>query len=460
MCATQHKPSAGHKGSNKPVLQHLKTEVLEIHDLKSLSRQVRKHSQKQVRKIEKSISANNQVVPVIIDRDNRVVDGEAVIEAMRNLGFEAINVIRLEHLSETQLRSLRLMLNRVQEDASWDIENLALELQDIFEIENDLVLTGFDAPEIDTSYTILNDNTPDEELDKTLSLVDVPKRVTHGQIWKCGGHILVCGDATDDAIYDHLPGDLSPIMMFTDPPYNVAINGNVCGKGAIQHPEFAMASGEMSCTEFTNFLQEFLEASTKIMPDGSLLYVCMDWRHMQELQTAANRCHLSLLNLCIWKKTNAGMGSLYRSQHELVFIFKKGKEPHTNNVELGKHGRNRTNVWEYASVNSNDPTRKGDLALHPTVKPTQMVTDALLDVTSRGDWIIDPFGGSGTSMLAAEAAGRRAVLIELDEHYCDVILARFESQTGCVPILVANATVHDPQDTALGNKPPKTKKMV
>lgn len=424
-------PSKGRPGDNKPTLNNLNIEIVKILRLQTLPRRVRKHSEKQLRKLRRSIDKYGQIVPVIIDDDNNVIDGEAIYLAMLKLGYDEINVIRLSCLSEPDLRTLRLTLNRIQQDTEWDSENLAFELQDLLELEIDLSITGFDAPEIDASFAIIADDTPDEELD-TLPL-DVPRRASAGQVWQCGEHLLICGDATDASLYAYLASIGAPAMMFSDPPYNVAINGNVCGNGAIKHAEFKMASGEMSQNEFTEFLRRFIEASAAIMPDGALLYLCMDWRHMTELQAAAEMCGLSLINMCVWCKTNAGMGSLYRSQHELVFVFKKGDASHQNNVELGKHGRNRTNVWEYASVNSNDPSRKGDLALHPTVKPVQLVADAILDVTTRKDWVMDPFGGSGTTLLAAELTSRRAMLVEIDPHYCDVTLARFEAMTGIEP---------------------------
>jgi DNA modification methylase len=220
-------------------------------------------------------------------------------------------------------------------------------------------------------------------------------------------------------------------MAFTDPPYNVPIGRHVSGMGAIQHREFAMASGEMTNAEFTQFLTGAFELMVRHCHDGSLLYICMDWRHMGELQTAGSVCG-ELKNVCVWCKSNSGMGSLYRSQHELVFVYKVGTARHRNNVRLGKHGRNRTNVWNYSSVNSfGRTTDEGNLLeLHPAVKPVAMVVDAILDCTARGDMVLDPFLGSGTTLLAAERTGRCCFGLELDPLYVDVIIRRWQHHTG------------------------------
>lgn len=232
-------------------------------------------------------------------------------------------------------------------------------------------------------------------------------------------------------------------MAFTDPPYNVAVNGHICGLGKVKHSEFAMASGEMSEGEFTAFLTDFLAAAAEQVRDGAVLAVCMDWRHLFELQTAARAVGLTLLNMCVWNKSNGGMGSLYRSKHELVLILKKGKAPHTNNVELGKHGRYRTNVWDYAGVNSFGRTRMTDLADHPTVKPVALVADAIRDVTNAGDIVVDAFVGSGTTLLAAERTRRRAYGIELEPRYIDVAIRRWQAMTGLEAVLDATGETYD-----------------
>jgi DNA modification methylase len=232
-------------------------------------------------------------------------------------------------------------------------------------------------------------------------------------------------------------------MVFTDPPYNVPIDGHVCGSGKIRHREFAMASGEMSEEAFTAFLKTVAENLMKYSADGSMHFLCMDWRHLHELMTACRGSYTEFKNLCVWVKDNGGMGSLYRSQHELVAVFKSGTAPHVNNVELGRHGRYRTNVWSYPGVNSFGKGRMSDLEAHPTVKPVAMVADAMMDCSRTGDVVLDPFAGSGTIFLAAERAGRRGTGIEIDPHYVDVAIRRFEQETGEAATLAASGEPFD-----------------
>jgi DNA modification methylase len=248
-----------------------------------------------------------------------------------------------------------------------------------------------------------------------------------GDIWRIGNHLVACGDATDAECYRNLLSGERARMIFTDPPYNVRIAGNVSGLGRAQHGEFQMASGEMGKGEFTAFLQLVFNNLREFSDDGSLHYICMDWRHIKELMSAGDAIYAELKNLCVWNKTNGGMGTFYRSQHELVFVYKHGTAPHVNNVELGKHGRNRTNVWTYAGANAFGPNRDADLAMHPTVKPVALIVDAILDASNRNDVILDVFGGSGSTLLAAEEAGRRGRAIELDPYYVDTIVRRLSA---------------------------------
>jgi DNA modification methylase len=251
-----------------------------------------------------------------------------------------------------------------------------------------------------------------------------------GDVWQLGRHRLICADARDLSTYAALMGDEQADVLFTDPPYNVPIDGFVGGKGKVERREFAMASGEMSRAEFVDFLEITLGAAARHARDGAIAFVCMDWRHMAEVLAAGETVFDELKNLCVWTKSNGGMGSLYRSQHELVFVFKKGAGAHVNNVELGRFGRNRTNVWAYAGANSFKQGRNDELAMHPTVKPVALVEDAIKDVSDRGGLVLDPFGGSGSTLIAAERCGRSSRLIELDPLYCDVIVRRFEDYAG------------------------------
>jgi DNA modification methylase len=264
-----------------------------------------------------------------------------------------------------------------------------------------------------------------------------------GDVWVLGRHRLICGDARQPADYARLLGEEKVDLVFTDPPYNVPIDGHVCGSGRIRHREFAMGVGEMSQDAFTSFLADALKPMAASCHDGAIAFVCMDWRHMTELLNAGAQVFSGLKNLCVWNKTNGGMGTFYRSKHELVFVYKVGTAPHMNTFGLGDTGRYRTNVWDYAGISSMGSTRGEDLAMHPTVKPTAMVADAIRDCSKRGDIVLDGFGGSGTTLIAAETCGRAARLIEFDPHYCDVIVRRFERLTGKRAALQATGALFD-----------------
>jgi DNA modification methylase len=245
-----------------------------------------------------------------------------------------------------------------------------------------------------------------------------------------GEHRLLCGDARDGEAVQQLMAQETARMVFTDPPYNVKIDGHVGGAGRVKHREFAMASGEMSQDQFARFLTEVLANMADASCDGSIHLVCMDWRHMTELMAAGGAVYDELKNLIVWAKTNGGMGTFYRSRHELIFVFKKGKEAHINTFGLGESGRYRTNVWDYPGINTFRDGRDEELAMHPTVKPVALVADAIKDVSRRGHIVLDAFGGSGTTLIAAEKTGRNARLLELDPAYCDVICRRFEAYAG------------------------------
>jgi DNA modification methylase len=255
-----------------------------------------------------------------------------------------------------------------------------------------------------------------------------------GDVFQLGVHRIACGDATDAAVYRSLlEGDPKPRLVLTDEPYNVKIKGNVTG-GA--HREFAMASGEMSDAEFLAFNVTWIAAAIAQLVEGGVFGTYIDWRGLPTVNAAAVTLDLKPLNLIVWAKTNAGMGSLYRSQHELLPLFKKGDAPHVNNVELGKRGRWRSNVWTYPGASSMGSDARRGLQDHPTVKPTAMLEDALLDMTQRGDIVLDPFLGSGSTLVAAEWTGRICRGLELDPLYVEVIVRRYEVLTGNAAVLV------------------------
>ena len=399
-------------------------------------RNARTHPKRQIEQIKSSIVAFGFTNPILADPDLQVIAGHGRLLAAKAMTLAEVPVIEIAGLSEAQKRALRIADNKIALNAGWDLEILRQELMDLSAIDVgvDLGLTGFSVGEIDV--ILQGEDDPDDE---QIPEIPISPRTHLGDIWILGEHRIGCGDARDLEFVRRVVGVDSQIdAAFMDPPYNVKIGGHAVAKGS--HREFAMASGEMSGVEFQAFLAETLATATAISRDGAIHFICMDWRHVDDVSAVGKSLYGALLNLCVWNKSNAGMGSLYRSKHELVFVYRVGATPHLNNVELGRHGRNRTNVWDYASVNSLKGGRREDLALHPTVKPTGLVADAIQDVTRRGDLVLDLFLGSGTSLIAAERTGRRFRGIELDPAYVDVAITRWSERTGHEAILERPAT--------------------
>ena len=407
--------------------------VYQSHDtLRTYSRNARTHSKDQVRKIAESIRMFGFTTPVLIDTKNTIIAGHGRVAAARLLGIDRVPTIRLESLSDDQIRAFMIADNRLAEKAGWDEAILAIEFQHLLTVDSklDVTLTGFDIPEIDL---ILSQPLTETDQDDSFEVHETERTVTQSRdLWLLGKHRILCGNALDENSYKALMASRRANAVFIDPPYNVAIEGNVSGHGSIHHPEFAMASGEMNEAEFVAFLTTSLRLLARHSANGSIHFVCMDWRHASELLAAGNQIYEALLNLCVWVKSNGGIGSFYRSRHELVFVFKNGKGPHRNNVQLGRYGRNRTNVWEYPSVSA--ISRQGDegnlLALHPTVKPAALIADALLDCSARGDIVLDTFLGSGSTLVAAERVGRICFGIEIEPRYVDVAIRRWQRHTG------------------------------
>ncbi|WP_423141660.1 site-specific DNA-methyltransferase [Parablastomonas sp. CN1-191] len=397
-------------------------------------RNARTHPKRQIEQIVQSIRAFGFTNPVLADPAGNLIAGHGRLRAAKEMGLAEVPVITLEGLSEAQKKALRLADNKIALNAGWDVEILKLELADLSlpEFEIDLSLTGFSAGEIDV---VLADS--EDPADEVIPSVPEHTRVQMGDIWELGEHRIGCGDGRDADFLKLLVGDETIDCAFLDPPYNVKVNGHVNAKG--RHREFAMASGEMSESEFRTFLKATLGACAAVSRDGAVHFVCMDWRHMDDVSAATTGIYGDLLNICVWNKSNAGMGSLYRSKHEMVFVYRVGDAPHFNAVELGKHGRNRTNVWDYASVNSLKGSRREDLALHPTVKPVAMVADAICDVTRQGELVLDIFLGSGTTLIAAERARRRFRGLDIDPAYVEVAMTRWSQLTGKEPVLVHRA---------------------
>ena len=399
-----------------------------LRDLIPWAKNARAHSKKQIRQIADSIESFGFTNPVLVDENRIILAGHGRVAAARLLGMGHVPCLRLDHMSEDEKRAYVLADNKLALNAGWDEDLLASELGALLstDLDFDVALTGFSIPEIDNLMDAVAPQEPDDPEDEALP-GEVPARVQLGDIWQLGEHRLICGDALDPKVAECLMDGESARMVFSDPPYNVPIDGHVGNSGKIKHREFAMASGEMSSAEFTEFLNTAFTNLADHSVDGSIHYLCMDWRHMNEMLAAGQGAYEELKNLIVWIKDNGGMGTFYRSRHELIFAFKKGRAPHINTFELGQHGRYRTNVWQYKGVNTMRGGRMDELALHPTVKPVQMIADAIRDVSGRGDIVLDLFGGSGSTLIAAAKTGRRGYLCELDPIYCDRIIARWEA---------------------------------
>lgn len=391
-------------------------------------RNARTHSKKQIRQIAESIRTFGFLNPILCDRDRRIVAGHGRWEAARLAGHETVPVIYASDLSPAQLRAYALAENKLSELGGWSIEIAALEFRELSDLDLgfDLTVTGFETGEIDL---MLVDQPDDGREEPPVPSVprDRPPVSSPGDVFRIGRHLVVCGDALTAEAYRHLPRPAD--IVFTDSPYNVKVQ-DISGLGKTRHPEFVMASGEMSKAEFTAFLRAAASQLVAHSTDGSIHFLCMDFRHMAELLSATEGVYSELKALCVWTKTNAGMGSLYRSQHELVFVLKAGTAPHVNNVELGKHGRNRTNVWRYPGLNTFGENREAELAMHPSVKPLALVADAIMDCSHRGAIVLDAFLGSGTTIIAAHRTGRIGYGIELDPYYVDVALQRIAAEIG------------------------------
>jgi DNA modification methylase len=406
-------------------IEEVSTRALRAHPSNS-----RRHPHKQIRQLARSIEQFGFTSPIIVDEKRIILAGHGRWLAAQQLELPRVPVVVLSGLSDTQKRAYLLADNKLAEKAGWDRATLAVELNSLAPLLEgaglDISLTGFEPAEIDSLMGDLVDPEADPA-DQPPPLAAEPVSRA-GDLWLLGPHRLLCGDAREASHFRTLMGSDLAAMVFADPPYNVCIR-SVQGRGKIKHGDFAMASGEMSKAQFTAFLIEALAHTARHSADGSIHYVCMDWRHLEEMLGAGKEIYSELKNVVVWAKTNAGQGSFYRSQHELIFVFKNGDCPHTNNFELGQHGRNRSNVWTYAGVNSFRAGRMDELAIHPTVKPIALVADAMRDCSRRGEIVLDPFMGSGTTILAAERVGRRAYGLELDPLYVDAAVRRWERFT-------------------------------
>jgi DNA modification methylase len=423
---------AGWRSSGRnDILPSLRIELCSVDALKSHVRKLRKNDPAHIRDIANSISALGFNVPLLVGKDSVVVDGNSRLEAAKLLGLSSVPCIRVDHLDETEQRLLRLAVNRLGEKGFWDIAELKAEFEELIIADAPIEISGFGSDEID--QLVADTNGAGCEIGDLAPLPEASAIARVGDLFRLGSHHLICGDATDPAAVRRLMRTDVARMVFTDEPFNVAIGGHVTGG---EHREFVMASGEMTDAQFLDFNQKWMDAVLPYLVDGGILGTFIDWRGLPIAHAAAMALGLTPLNLVVWAKTNAGMGSLYRSQHELLPLFKKGCASHVNNIALGRRGRHRTNLWAYPGASSlGSESRKG-LQDHPTVKPTAMLEDALIDLTGRGDIVLDPFLGSGSTLIAAEKTGRVCCGLELDPLYVDVIIRRYEAATGTTAILI------------------------
>jgi DNA modification methylase len=395
-------------------------------------RNARTHPRSQIEQLAASIREFGFTNPLLIDDQGMILTGHARFQAAKLIGLSRIPTITLSHMSPVQRRAYAIADNKLALSSGWDREILAQELTELGNLDFDLPTIGFSVTEVDMLIDEQIEADPDthEQPGDAVPSLPVAPQTRLGDIWELGRHRLICGDARKDDTIEALCAGESIDLIFTDPPYNVPIQGHVSGRGKVRHREFAMASGEMTPSQFRQFLQASFQPAVRRCRDGAIAFICMDWRHIDELLVAGSKVFDELKNVCVWNKKNAGMGTFYRSKHELIFVFKVGTAQHVNNFGLGDGGRYRTNVWDYAGPAS--ITREGQrmLEMHPTVKPVALIADAIRDCSRRGDVVADMFAGSGSTLIAAQKCGRSARLCEIDPHYCDVIIQRFEDFTG------------------------------
>ncbi len=419
-------------------------QMIDIASIMVRNKSLRKHSQKQLQKLINAIKKFGFTNPILIDKKLKIIAGELRLLAAKKLGFCQIPVIILEDLTDEEAEAIRILDNRIAEDSEWNYANLQEVIENLGKFDISFEDLGFETVDYDKIF--LNNDSEESEVknseQETVDWLDanIPKRANLWDLWRLGDHFILCGNSLLQKVFEILmQGELAQIVI-TDPPYNCKVNGHVCGLGKVKHNEFAMASGEMTDEEFEkNFVTPYMQNCIKNSIDGSLHYHFIDWRHLKTFLNVGQSLYNELKNICVWVKSNGGgMGSLYRSSHEMVCLFKHGTQPHINNIELGKHGRNRCNVWSYPGVRANTPDTLELLKLHPTVKPVSLLYDILLDTSNVNDIVLDCFGGSGSTLIAATRCKRRARVIEISPHYCDIILWRWEQETGKKATLVKN----------------------
>lgn len=399
------------------------------------------HSKKQIKTLVKSIKKFNFTNPILIDGNGMIIAGHCRYKAAQELKMETVPTISLEHLTPEEVKAYAIMDNRLGLDSEWDFELLKDSFKELIDIGFDVELTGWEIPEIDNitlDFAGMKENKDKNDVDDEIPKdSEIIRQVNYGDLWQLGNHYMYNGNALLKESYEFLLGKNRARLVISDLPYNVPIKGHVCGNGKIQHENFKMASGEMSSDKFIDFLKTAIQYKIDFSVDGSLHYLFMDWRHVLELSTAG-KLYTEFKNICVWNKLVPALGSHYKSQHELVFVYKNGKQPCINNIQLGKFGRNRSNVWDFKGVHVTNPENKDELRFHPTCKPCKLISEIILDSSNPNDIILDNFAGAGSTLLGAEKTGRRAYVCEIESKYCDTIIYRYEKLTGKKAVLVDN----------------------
>lgn len=422
-----------------------KITMMPVAQIRPNKRNARTHSKKQIAQLADSISRFGWTAPIVVDEHNVILAGHGRYLAAQKSAQREVPVLIFSHLCEAQKRALALADNKIAANAGFDRKVLVEELGELSqllpELNLDLSITGFVPAELDTlladfSQPPLDTGEPKSKVHENAAVCVV------GDLWLLGDNRLLCGDAAIEADVARLMNGELAAAVFADPPYNVPIKGTV-GRGRVKYREFARASGEMTPAQFAAFLEGWMRHAAHHSRPGSLHFVCMDWRHLEEVLVADKAIYSELKNLVVWVKSNPGQGSLYRSQHELICVFKSSDAPHQNNVQLGRYGRNRSNVWQYAGANTFRRGRLQDLSAHPTVKPVELVADAIKDCTRLGEVVFDPFIGSGTTIRAANRTGRRAFGLEIDPVYADVAIRRWQDATKRDAILASTGQTFD-----------------
>jgi DNA modification methylase len=418
---------------SKSINSELKIQYVDISLLKKYSKNAKIHTKKQIAKLIQSMKAFGVVTPILVNKLYEIIAGHARFQSLLELGYTTVPIIMLEHLTEAQVKAYRLADNRIAEEAEYNDELLKIELNELLKFE-DIVITdtGFDIAEVD-NIVIEDYKEKKEKPDKADELVDLSEiedRVKLGDIWKLGYHLLLCGDSLKAESYPALMGDDKASLVLTDMPYNLPASF-IGGKGKIKHENFQMAAGELSDLEFENFISTFINHLKNFSTENAYLMLFIDWRGINTVLNAGRKNDLRLKNIICWHKLAGNMGNPWRSAHELIPIFlKQGAKQCRDNVELGKHGRFRTNVWEHKGVSATNPKSLELLKLHGTPKPIGLLHGAILDVSCPNDIVLDNFSGIGSTLLACECAKRRARVIEIEPKYCNATLHRFEKITG------------------------------